>query len=82
MSKNSENQKTPRRKEKNKGMDIDRSAMQQVQVVVRCRPLNSREKSENVASIVSCLTDRKEVQVKQKQRPVPKTYTFDRVSCI
>ena len=45
-----------------------------------CRPLNSREKADGVASVLACHPEEKEVRVSQKARPGhPKTYTFDRV---
>ncbi|CAI5703086.1 unnamed protein product [Peronospora effusa] len=45
-----------------------------VQVAVRCRPLNSREKSAGRGAVVQCKPNSSEVAVVKR-----KTYTFDRV---
>jgi kinesin family protein 11 len=59
------------------GTGTDEGGRQRVQVVVRCRPLNKREKEEGTASILSCNAETKEVKVGIKNRP--KTFTFDKV---
>jgi hypothetical protein len=59
------------------GPITDEGGRQRVQVVVRCRPLNKREKEAGVKSILNCNAEDKEVKVGMKNRP--KTYTFDKV---
>ena len=43
-----------------------------VQVVVRCRPLNGKEKAAGVAAAVTCLSDKGEVRQYSKFIPTPR----------
>ncbi|KAK7109010.1 hypothetical protein V1264_013129 [Littorina saxatilis] len=54
---------------------------QNIQVAVRCRPINSTEKRQGSCSVVSCDADKREVFIKEKQGIYPhcKTFTFDHV---
>ncbi len=55
-----------------------KSSNECVQVVVRCRPLNSTEKSNNNASIVSCIPLNNQISIQPPTGP-PKDFTFDAV---
>lgn len=52
-----------------------------VQVAVRCRPLNSEEKRENQSSIVTCESEAKTVKISYGQAGMKttKSYNFDKV---
>ncbi|XP_065833724.1 kinesin-like protein KIF11 [Oscarella lobularis] len=52
-----------------------------IQVVVRCRPLNTSEKKQHSSSIVSCIPEKREVCVAHEvlEKETRKTFTFDRV---
>ncbi|KAH9520444.1 Kinesin- protein 11, partial [Bulinus truncatus] len=54
---------------------------QNIQVAVRCRPINSIEKKQGSCSILNCDRGKKEVTVKERTgvHPFTKTYTFDHV---
>ncbi|XP_076439721.1 kinesin-like protein KIF11 isoform X2 [Babylonia areolata] len=54
---------------------------QNIQVAVRCRPINQIEKRSGSCSVVNCDADTREVSVKEKQGIYPhtKTFTFDHV---
>ncbi|XP_062499722.1 kinesin-like protein KIF11 [Corticium candelabrum] len=57
------------------------SVEKNIQVVVRCRPLQRNETKESSGSVIQCLTDRREVRVKQEisDKGTCKTFTFDKV---
>ncbi|KAM0930774.1 hypothetical protein ACQ4PT_000698 [Festuca glaucescens] len=62
----------------NGGSDRDREA--NVQVVLRCRPLNEEEQRANVQSAVSCNDMKREVTVLNSLfKQADKTFTFDKV---
>lgn len=52
-----------------------------VQVAVRCRPLNSAEKASGQPTVVTCDTENKQVLISHgpSSKKINKTYTFDRV---
>ncbi|XP_064631070.1 kinesin-like protein KIF11-A [Lineus longissimus] len=56
---------------------------QHIQVVVRCRPQNYKEKKSGSFSVLECNTEKKEISVKEKQHSTgvanTKTFAFDRV---
>ncbi|PVD30020.1 hypothetical protein C0Q70_09281 [Pomacea canaliculata] len=54
---------------------------QNIQVAVRCRPINGAEKRAGSCSVVHCDPDKREVYIKEKPGiyPLTKTFTFDHV---
>eukprot|EP00118_Oscarella_pearsei_P000713 m.5620 g.5620 ORF g.5620 m.5620 type:complete len:1042 (+) comp13653_c0_seq1:66-3191(+) len=52
-----------------------------IQVVVRCRPLNASEKKQHAPSVVSCVPEKREVCLSHQvlEKETTKTFTFDRV---
>lgn len=60
----------------------DRDKEVNVQVLLRCRPLNEDEQKMNVPKVISCNESRREVTVLQSfsGKQVDKVFTFDKVS--
>ena len=54
-------------------MEVDKKEERNVNVAIRCRPMNSREKKTGKPQVVQCKPQRHEVTLKKK------TYTFDHV---
>ena len=50
-----------------------------IQVCVRCRPMNTKEKNENRGHIINMFTDDNQVLIKQPNSTEPKSFTFDAV---
>ncbi|XP_020087658.1 kinesin-like protein KIN-5B [Ananas comosus] len=59
----------------------DRDREVNIQVIVRCRPLNEEEQKLNIQNVISCNEQRKEVTVLQGlvNKQADKTFTFDKV---
>ncbi|CAM9183318.1 unnamed protein product, partial [Choristocarpus tenellus] len=55
----------------------DRGESSNVQVAVRCRPLNTREKESGNLHVVT--TDGNQNRVRVSHRKLDRTYTYDRV---
>lgn len=60
----------------------DRDKEVNVQVLLRCRPLNEEEQKMNVPKVISCNDSRREVTVLQSftSKQVDKVFTFDKVT--
>ncbi|KAK4759636.1 hypothetical protein SAY87_022767 [Trapa incisa] len=60
---------------------LDRDKEVNVQVLLRCRPLNEDEQKMNVLKVISCNESRREVNVLQSfaSKQIDKVFTFDKV---
>ncbi|XP_068668252.1 kinesin-like protein KIN-5B isoform X3 [Aristolochia californica] len=60
---------------------FDRDKEVNVQVILRCRPLNDDEQRLNVPNVISCNEQRREVSILQNMthKQVEKAFTFDKV---
>jgi kinesin family protein 11 len=61
-------------------MASNQNNSQNIQVVVRCRPLNEKEKKSNASSVIECNEKRREVNISEKSTSgASRTFTFDKV---
>ncbi|KAF5181319.1 Kinesin-like protein kin-5b [Thalictrum thalictroides] len=65
----------------NRHQDRDRGGEVNVQVLLRCRPLNDDEQRLNIPKVISCNEQRREITVLQSiaNKQVDRAFTFDKV---